>query len=207
MYDWLMKQKVEHPDQFEIVEFLARRWKSPLALKRKYTLLTQFLCLAAFDQEQSTVLYLSLKDKPEKELIEQVLLHFKDVKILYHGEEPFEIMLQNVRLSSVKRILGSSLHPIIEQIFGKTSRQIDNEWYPIRGEFKVKKEALELYEDRAFDEVISKLRDYKLTSFVTNVLLNERYKGSNALRYLAYATEHLTLTVNENNHIKLITFE
>lgn len=207
MYDWLMKQKVEHPEQFEIEEFLAKRWKSPFALKRKYTLLTQFLCLAAFDQDQSTVLYLSLKGKPEKELIEQVLLHFKDVKILYHGEEPFEIMLQNVRSSSVKRILESSLHPIIEQLFGNTSRQIDSEWYPIRGEFKVKREALEIYEDGAFDEVICKLREYKLTSFVTNVLLNERYRGSNALRYLAHATEHLTLTINENNHIKLITFE
>lgn len=207
MYNWLTKEQQELREDFEIQEFIAKRWKNPWPIKRQYTLLTQFLCLAAFDEEQSTIFYLALEENPSEELTSEVLLHFKDVKVLSRNGQPFELMLQNVRSSSIKYFLKGQLHPIIEQLMGREIRQVDTEWYPSRGEFVVRKEALEPYVDEAFDVVIEKLRKYKLTKFVTNVLLNEHYRNSEALRYLAHATNNVRLTVNENNHITLVSFE
>lgn len=207
MYNWLTKEQQQLQEDFEIKEFFAKRWKNPYPIKRKYTLFTQFICLAAFDQDQSTVLYVSLEEDPSEQLIAEVLLHFKDVKVLSRDGRPFELMLQNVRSSSVKHFLKSDLHPIVEQLMGRKAREIDSEWYPSRGDFIVRKEALEPYIDKEFDKVIKQLRTYKLNKFVMNVLLNERYRNSEALRYLAHATNNLRLTVNENNHITLLSFE
>lgn len=207
MYNWLIKEQRKLQENYEIEEFVARRWKNPYPIKRQYTLFTQFLCLAAFDEDQSTIFYLTINEAPTEQLISEALLHFKDVKMLYHKDKPFKIMLQNVRATSVKYFLKHKLNPIVEQLMGRKAREIDNEWYPVRGEFCVKKELLEPYEDKNFDEVIAKLRYYKLTSFITNFLLNDDFRNSEALRYLAHATNDLRLTVNENNHITLINFE
>lgn len=208
MYDWLTKQQIKIPEAtYEIEEFTARNWKNPYALTRKYSLFTQFICMAAYDQQQCTVLYLSINSKVSSELIEEVLLHFRNVKILYYGNKPFQIMLQNVRPSSIKTILKDELHPIVADLFGRQARKIDEEWYPQKGVFLVQRGQLEPFKSKQFDEVMNKLRMYKLTSFETNFLLNDNYRKSNALRYLTYETEILKLTVNENNHITCITFE
>lgn len=208
MYDWLMKQPektFEYSDEIE--EFTVKRWKNPYDLSRKYSLFTQFICMAAYDQQHSTVLYLSLSSKPTKKLISEVLLHFKDVRILSYGNQPFQIMLRNIRASSIQKVLTKPMHPIIEDLFGRTPRIIDEEWFPLKGTFYVKSNQLELYKSVAFDEVMKKLRKYKLTSFSTNFLLNERYRNSCALRYLAHETENLQVTINENNHITHIMFD
>lgn len=208
MYEWLEKYpETDYEKDFKIEEFIAKRWKNPYDLKRKYTILTQFLCMAAFDEEQSTTLYISLEAQPEKELVEEVLLHFKDVKILSHEEKPFELMLQNVRASSISIVLKKGLHPIVEDLFGRTPRMIDEDWFPNRGIFTVQKNCLERYVDPEFKKVLKILSKYKLTSFSTNFLLNEKYKNSHALRFLSYETTDLILKVNENNHITQITFE
>ncbi|MBQ0140118.1 MAG: hypothetical protein KBT36_12555 [Kurthia sp.] len=208
MYDWLMKQPDRTFDYSdEIKEFTAKRWKNPYDLSRKYSLFTQFICMAAYDQQQSTVLYLSLSTKPTKKLIAEVLLHFKDVKILSYGDQPFQIMLQNIRPSSIHKIITNPMHPIIEDLFGRTPRVIDEEWFPIRGDFYVKREQLQPYKSENFSVVIKQLRKYELTSFHTNFLLNERYQNSYALRYLAYETTNFKVTINENNHIIRIKFE
>lgn len=208
MYDWLTKQSnpiFEYSEEVE--EFTAKRWKNPYDLSRKYSLFTQFICMASYDQQHSTVLYLSLKTKPSKKLIEEVLLHFKDVKILFYGYEPFQLMLQNVRASSIQKILTKPLHPIIEDLFGKEPRIVDEEWFPQRGIFNVNNEHVKPYKSRDFDAVMKQLVKYGLTNFLTNFLLNDYCKHSYAVRYLAHATADFKITINENNHITNISFK
>lgn len=213
MYDWLKKQspknfEYEYSETIQVIEeFTAKCWKNPHDLSRKYSLFTQFICMAAYDQQHSTVLYLSLKTKPTKKLIEEVLLHFKDVKILSYGYQPFQLMLQNVRASSIQRILRKPLHPIITDLFGDSPRRIDAEWFPDRGVFSVESAQLIPYYSKEFDGVMKQLVKYEITSFLTNFLLNDHYRNSCALRYLAYAVKDLKVNMNENNHITYISFE
>lgn len=208
MYDWLERQQLFHLEaNLEIEEFRAKKLKLPLDVKRKYSILTQFYCLAAFDSEQSTVLHLSIQDNPSPALIEELLLHFKEVRIFHHEDQPFELMLQYVRPSSITEILSRPLNPIIEDLFGRKSREIDRSWFPQRGVFEVKAELLENYYDEEFERLLSQLRQFNTTSIVMNTLLNDKRKNSIAFRCLSHASQKLELTVNENNHITLLTFK
>lgn len=208
MYDWLEKRFEEEVEvSLEIEEFRATKLKLPLDLKRKYSILTQFYCLASFDSEHSTILHISISDKPSIQLMEELLLHFKEVKILYNEHKPFEIMLQNVRPSSIVEILRRPINPIIEDLFGRRPREVDLAWYPPRGIFEVKSELLEPLEDTDFNKLLSQLREFKTTSIIMNTLLNDQRRNSLAFRCISHATEKMQITVNENNHITLLTFE
>ena len=151
--EWL--KPCEANNQFEnntdsFSDFKIREFTPNSNSEKKYSLLTQFfLLLGCQDEKSVTSLFV---DRIDNQVIEEIIMHFDNTKILLENEVPSEIMLNKPNQESLSLIRSSHINPIIKNLYGTISKS-QYEWKPQKS-YKIIPEFIEKYEDMEFDKVL-----------------------------------------------------
>lgn len=100
--------------------------------------------------------YLS-NNRIDNQVIEEIIMHFDNTKIVLENELPSEIMLSKPNQESLSFIRSNKVNPIIKNLYG-TINNTQYEWRPQKS-YKILSEFIEKDEDMGFDEVLDCLNN------------------------------------------------
>ncbi|MGG2027981.1 hypothetical protein AB1282_19970 [Gottfriedia sp. S16(2024)] len=189
---------------FRIREFIPSKKDEP-----HFSLITEFYLMLG-NQFENGEISVFVNKKLDNWLITEVILHFKNCRVVYENDLPTEVRLSNPKKVSLNEIHKKGINPIISELYGKVS-EIEPEWSPSLG-YKVITEKLEKYEDQDFDMVFEYLirttKGKHLLSFSwVSLVLDESLKDSVAIRYFAHKCKNMYLWVNREKKITTIQLE
>ncbi|MGE7876717.1 hypothetical protein [Peribacillus muralis] len=207
---WL--KQYEENDQFEdtlggSLNFRIKKFIPESNVTKKYSILTEFfLLLGAQHDDGVTSLY--VHNNMDKPLIEEIMMHFDDTKVVFENELPTEIMLRKPNQESLSLIRSTNINPITKDLFGKSNKEYV--WRPVKL-YKVLPEFMEKYEDAEFDKVLDCLKNTSPSPTTTLSLsswtLKDSLKENFAIRYLAHKCKNLCLYIDDENNISTIKLE
>ncbi|MET3321809.1 UNVERIFIED_ORG: hypothetical protein ABIC97_004927 [Peribacillus simplex] len=152
--EWL--KPFEANNQFEdytnsLIDFKIRECIHESNVQKKYSLLTQFFLLLG-SQDDNSVTSLFVENRIDNQVIEEIIMHFDNTKIVLENELPSEIMLSKPNQESLSFIRSNKVNPIVKNLYG-TINNTQYEWRPQKSH-KILSEFIEKYEDMEFDEVL-----------------------------------------------------
>jgi hypothetical protein len=203
--DWLKECDV---DLFTIDnglnEFRIKSIENLEKMQKKYSILTEFyITLAAKSSDSLTSIFLQEPSIPD-ELLENVVTHFNEIRIVTENNNPVEIMLKNPKIDSINYIQNNKKNPIIENLFYSETKNNLDEWTP-RKTYKIEKTKIVKYENLEFDGLLSYLSPPANQSFlmlpVYGWVLNDSLKDLFAIRYFTHKFKEVYLWVDANKNI------
>ncbi|MFE4354514.1 hypothetical protein [Peribacillus butanolivorans] len=208
--EWL--KPYEDDDQFEdnldsSVNFKIKKFIPESNVSKKYSILTEFfLLLGAQHSDGVTSLY--VHNKIDTQLIEEIMMHFDDTKVVLENELPTEIMLSKPNQESLTLIRSKNISPITKDLFGTSNKEFD--WRPVKL-YKVLSEFIDKYDDAEFDKVLDCLKNTSpapTTSLsLSSWTLKDSLKENLAIRYLAHKCKNLCLYIDDENNISTIKLD
>ncbi|WP_413022749.1 hypothetical protein [Peribacillus frigoritolerans] len=159
-------------------------------------------------QDENSVTSLFV-DRIDNQVIEEIIMHFDNTKILLENEVPSEIMLNNPNQESLSLIRSSHINPIIKNLYGTISKS-QYEWKPQKS-CKIIPEFIEKYEDMEFDKVLAYLKNTSKGPIISlslyNWTLKDYLKGTFAIRYFTHKCKNAYIWVDDSNIITTIQLE
>ncbi|MGG4201657.1 hypothetical protein [Peribacillus frigoritolerans] len=208
--EWL--KPCEANNQFEnntdgFSDFKIREFTPNSNSEKKYSLLTQFfLLLGCQDENSVTSLFV---DRIDNQVIEEIIMHFDNTKILLENEVPSEIMLNKPNQESLSLIRSSHINPIIKNLYGTISKS-QYEWKPQKS-YKILPEFIEKYEDMEFDKVLAYLKNTSKGPIISlslyNWTLKDCLKDTFAIRYFTHKCKNAYIWVDDSNIVSTIQLE
>ncbi|MFD4818609.1 hypothetical protein [Peribacillus butanolivorans] len=112
----------EANNQFEdntnsLLDFRFRECIPESNIQKKYSLLTQFFLLLG-SQDDNSVTSLFVDNRIDNQVIEEIIMHFDNTKIVLENELPSEIMLSKPNQESLSFIRSNKVNPIIKNLYG-----------------------------------------------------------------------------------------
>ncbi|MGW6302065.1 hypothetical protein [Peribacillus butanolivorans] len=129
--EWL--KPFEANNQFEdntnsLLDFKIREFIPESNVQKKYSLLTQFFLLLG-SQDDNSVTSLFVDNRIDNQVIEEIIMHFDNTKIVLENKLPSEIMLSKPNQESLSLIRSNKVNPIIKNLYG-TINNTQYEWRP-----------------------------------------------------------------------------
>ncbi|AXN40730.1 hypothetical protein CN689_23270 [Peribacillus butanolivorans] len=209
--EWL--KPFEANNQFEdntnsLLDFKIREYIPESNIQKKYSLLTQFFLLLG-SQDDNSVTSLFVDNRIDNQVIEEIIMHFDNTKIVLENELPSEIMLSKPNQESLSLIRSNNLNPIIKNLYG-TINNTQYEWRPQKS-YKILSEFIEKYEDMEFDEVLDCLKNTSQGSIISLPLsswtLEDSLKDTFAIRYFTHKCKNVYLWIDDANIVTTIQLE
>ena len=189
------------------VNFKIRKFTAESNVSKKYSILTEFFLLMGA-QYGDGVASLFVHNKIDNQLIEEIIMHFDDTKVVLENELPTEIMLSKPNQESLSWIRSNNLNPITKDLYGTSNNQF--EWSPPKS-YKVLSEFIEKYDNTEFDKVLECLKNTSPEPIISLTLsswtLEDSLKESFAIRYLTHKCKNVYLLVDDANIISTIQLE
>ncbi|WP_285767449.1 hypothetical protein [Peribacillus sp. SI8-4] len=202
----------EDDDQFEdnldgSVNFNIKKFIPEAKVAKKYSILTEFfLLLGAQHCDAVTSLY--VPNKIDKQVVEEIMMHFYDTKVVLENGLPTEIMLRKPNQESLTWIRTKKTNPIIKGLFGSSNKEYV--WKPVKL-YKVLPEYIAQYDDPEFDKVLECLKHTSpgptTTLSLSSWTFKESLKENLAIRYLAHTCKNLCLYIDDENNIIAIKLD
>jgi hypothetical protein len=181
---------------------------SRIKYPKKYSLLTQFFLLLG-SQDDKSVTSLFVDNRIDNQVIEEIIMHFDNTKIVLENELPSEIMLSKPNQESLSLIRLNNLNPIIKNLYG-TINNTQYEWRPQKS-YKILSEFIEKYEDMEFDEVLDCLKNTSQGPIISLALsswtLEDSLKDTFAIRYFTHKCKNVYLWIDDANIVTTIQLE
>ncbi|WP_350299919.1 hypothetical protein [Peribacillus frigoritolerans] len=188
---------------FKIREFIPNS-----NVQKKYSLLTQFFLLLGC-QDENSVTSLFVDTRIDHQVIEEIIMHFDNTKIVLENELPSEIMLNKPNQESLSLIRSSHINPIIKNLYGTISKS-QYEWKQQKS-YKIIPEFIEKYEDMEFDKVLDCLKNTSKGPIISlslyNWTLKDYLKDTIAIRYFTHKCKNAYLWVDDSNIVTTIQLE
>ncbi|MFI8495237.1 hypothetical protein ACIGC1_20405 [Peribacillus butanolivorans] len=209
--EWL--KPFEANNQFEdntnsLLDFKIRECIPESNIQKKYSLLTQFFLLLG-SQDDKSVTSLFVDNRIDNQVIEEIIMHFDNTKIVLENELPSEIMLSKPNQESLSLIRSNNLNPIIKNLYG-TINNTQYEWRPQKS-YKILSEFIEKYEDMEFDEVLDCLKNTSQGPIISLALsswtLEDSLKDTFAIRYFTHKCKNVYLWIDDANIVTTIQLE
>ncbi|MBK5480986.1 hypothetical protein JFV29_03420 [Peribacillus sp. TH16] len=209
--EWL--KPFEANNQFEdntnsLLDFKIRECIPESNIQKKYSLLTQFFLLLG-SQDDKSVTSLFVDNRIDNQVIEEIIMHFDNTKIVLENELPSEIMLSKPNQESLSLIRLNNLNPIIKNLYG-TINNTQYEWRPQKS-YKILSEFIEKYEDMEFDEVLDCLKNTSQGPIISLALsswtFEDSLKDTFAIRYFTHKCKNVYLWIDDANIVTTIQLE
>ena len=159
-------------------------------------------------QDENSVTSLFV-DRIDNQVIDEIIMHFDNTKILLENEVPSEIMLNKPNQESLSLIRSSHINPIIKNLYGTISKS-QYEWKPQKS-YKIIPEFIEKYEDMEFDKVLAYLKNTSKGPIISlslyNWSLKDCLKDTFAIRYFTYKCKDAYIWVDDSNFVSTIQLE
>ncbi|MFE4349844.1 hypothetical protein [Peribacillus butanolivorans] len=209
--EWL--KPFEANNQFEdntnsLLDFKIREFIPESNVQKKYSLLTQFFLLLG-SQDDNSVTSLFVDNRIDNQVIEEIIMHFDNTKIVLENKLPSEIMLSKPNQESLSLIRSNKVNPIIKNLYG-TINNTQYEWRPQKSH-KILSEFIEKYEDMEFDEVLDCLNNTSQGPIISLALsswtLEDSLKDTFAIRYFTHKCKNVYLWIDDANIVSTIQLE
>lgn len=214
MFFWLDDaSKVENPKNSTSLmnKFKTRRRIAHLDTSNyeyKFSVTSQFFLALALSSEKDTIITLSILQKDIlKELMENIAVHFQEVKGIYINETLDSIILSHVNTKSSllfnKNNEEDLIHPIIKNLFFFANSSKDLKYEVSKKLFKINKSRIDPFKTESFENtwrVIEKCfsDENELVIRPKHWVLDDELKNSIALRYFSTVASNVYLWVNED---------
>lgn len=199
-------QFLDNTDSFS--DFKIREYIPNSNVQKKYSLLTQFFLLLGC-QDENSVTSLFVDTRIDYQVIEEIIMHFDNTKIVLENELPSEIMLSKPSQESLSLIRSNHLNPIIKNLYGTMSKS-QYEWKPQKS-YKIIPEFIEKYEDMEFDKVLDFLKNTSKGPIISlslyNWTLKDYLKDTFAIRYFTHKCKNAYLWVDDSNIVTTIQLD
>ncbi|MFF2290820.1 hypothetical protein [Peribacillus butanolivorans] len=205
--EWL--KPFEANNQFEdntnsLLDFKIREFIRESNVQKKYSLLTQFFLLLG-SQDYNSVTSLFVDNRIDNQVIEEIIMHFDNTKIVLVNELPSEILLSMPNQESLSLIRSDNLNPIIKNLYG-TINNTQYKWRPQKS-YKVLSEFIEKYEDMEFDEVLDCLKNASKGPIISLALSSWTLEDTFAIRYFTHKCKNVYLWIDDANIVTTIQLE
>lgn len=180
-------------------------------INKSYSILTEFfVSLTAKVSNSQTSIYLNEHNIPNT-LLEDVVIHFDDRKVVLENNIPIEIMLSRPKSSSIDYIKHRPKNPVVDSLYNiNTPMNEPDEWTP-RKTFRILADKIERYDNKDFDNILTYLKAPNNQSFIFlnlyDWILSESLKDSLAIRYFSHKCEKVYLWIDENQKVTNIQLE
>ena len=175
-------------------------------INQSFSVLTEFFISIASKVSNTPLISIFLANAHINTiLLEDVVTHFKERKVIMINNIPTELMLRHPKSNSVNYIMNSPKNPVIQSLYDINKPVEDSdEWTP-RKTFKVISEKIEQYENQDFDKILPYLKPAKGDSYLFLSLfdwyLSDSLKNSLAIRYFSHKFKEIYLWVDQNEKV------
>lgn len=191
-------------EESEYVDFSIEDIPDIDKINKKYNVLTEFyISLTARFPNSRASIFLN-ETKIPVEILESVVAHFDNPKVVTNGKNPIKIILKNPKTSSVDHILKKNRNPIIEDLFDFNKNYSFREWTPPKT-YKIVPDTVEKYENDDFDSILPYLYMCNSQPFfifsIDDWVLNDSLKNSLAIRYFTHKFKEVYLWVDDDKNV------
>lgn len=211
--DWLTECDVDLStgSQKEGMDIRIQKIEGTEKINKSYNILTEFfVSLTAKGSNSLTSIFLNEPNIPQV-LLEAVVSHFDDRKMVFEDNIITELMLSQPKTSSIDYIMHRPGNPVIKSLYDiNTPMKETNEWTP-RKAFRVKCDKIERYDNKDFDNILPYLKATDNQPFVfLNIYdwsLSESLNENLAIRYFSHKCSELYLWIDQNQKVTNIQLE
>lgn len=190
----------------EETEFVIERVLDLDKIKKRYSILTEFYISISAKSPDAIISIFLKESRVPTELLETVIAHFKEVKLIKENNNPVEIMLQYANEDSINYIKNQPGNAIVRNLFNPNSEvNTSDEWLP-KKTYKIESEKVNKYDDEEFDKVLpyltpSKNEPYYLLTINEDWVLNDSLKNALAIKFFAHKFKEVYLWVDTNQRV------
>lgn len=211
--DWIIECDVDlsTANSEEDMGFMIERIRDVEKIKKRFSILTEFyVSFSARFPDSITSIYLK-ESNISDELLETVVAHFEETKIIKEKDKPVEIMLAQPKIDSINQIKNNPGNQIVKNLFNLNSlADSSDEWLP-KKTYKIEPQKIQRYDDKEFDNVLPYLTPPKNQPFlllsISDWFLDDSLKNALAIRYFVHKFKEVYLWVDTNKrvtHIQLV---